>query len=127
MNKIEIKEKLVDNTAFGLDPSLINDYNYSFYEVLEDAQLRNSNAIDVTSTYLSKAKDIFIRVDDLSSSVGCAYRKIELKIENGDVPKDYSNDDLVVCKTYDDVSKSNITLDALDNLDPNASYAIMNG
>ena len=55
---------------------------------------------------------------------GCVgISKIEFKDREGDVPKDYSNDDLVVCKTYDDVSKSNITLDALDNLDPNASYA----
>ena len=124
LNKIEIKEKLVDNTAFGLDPGLINDYNYSFYEVLEDAQLRNSNAIDIRSTYLSKAKDIYIRVDDLSSGSGCVgISKIKLIIEEGDIPEDYSNDDLVVCKTYDDVLKSSITLNALDNLDPNASYA----
>ena len=45
LNKIEIKQNLIDNSAFGLDPGLINDYNYSFYEVLEDAQLRNSNAM----------------------------------------------------------------------------------
>ena len=67
LDRDEIKQKLVNNPNFGLDPSLINGYRYSFYENLEDAQLRNSNAIDVTSTYLSKAKDIFIRVDDLSS------------------------------------------------------------
>lgn len=124
LDRDEIKQKLVNNPNFGLDPGLINDYNYSFYEVLEDAQLRNSNAIDVTSTYLSKAKDIFIRVDDLSSSVGCVgISKIKLIIEEGDISENYSNDDLVVCKTYDDVSKNSITLNALDNLDPNASYA----
>ena len=123
LNKIEIKEKLVDNSAFGLDPSLINDYNYSFYEVLEDAQLRNSNAIDITSTYLSKAKDIFIRVDDLTSGSGCVgISKIKLIVEEGDEPKDYTNENLVVCKTFDDIFKSNITLQAIDNLDPDADY-----
>lgn len=123
LNKIEIKEKLVDNTAFGLDPSLINDYNYSFYEVLEDAQLRNSNAIDITSTYLSKAKDIYIRVDDLSSGSGCVgISKINLKIEEGENAKDYSNSDLVVCKTFDDISKSSITLQAIENLDSDTDY-----
>ena len=123
LNKIEIKQNLIDNSAFGLDPGLINDYNYSFYEVLEDAQLRNSNAIDITSTYLSKAKDIFIRVDDLTSGSGCVgISKINLKIEEGENAKDYSNSDLVVCKTFDNISKSNVTLKAVDNIDLNADY-----
>ena len=94
-----------------------------FIEVLEDAQLRNSNTIDISSTYLSKAKDIFIRVDDLTSGSGCVgISKINLKIEEGENAKDYSNSDLVVCKTFDNISKSNVTLKAVDNIDPNADY-----
>ena len=48
--------------------------------------------------------------------------KINLKIEEGENAKDYSNSDLVVCKTFDNISKSNVTLNALDNIDLNASY-----
>ena len=58
-------------------------------------------------------------MDDLTSGSGCiGISKIKLIIEEGDEPKDYTNENLVVCKTFDDFSKSNITLQAIENLDP---------
>ena len=119
----DIKSNLVNNPNYGLDINLINDYEYHFYLNLEDAQLRNSNYVSTSDPVLLKEQDIFLRVDDFNSGSGCVgITKISLKINAADLPKDYSQEDLIICDTYDNINKTSIDVQALDNLDSDAIY-----